>query len=741
MGQRLLPLLKSFSCPQIYRPKSPPDRELRPFGQGVVMKTLVGILMLTMLSLPAHAFQHFRAKGELKELIDKQNQIGQKAAGMRASAAEVKKLTSLQRSIASKILNLNQNRSKSLIPSIPGVNDEKLSLIWEKILDMVGTNYNQIGEEQSGPLVYRHTVGGDTMNFSGFTWQQPQANFSIGVNRSVAPDFTDIVQDRWLVQDRFLLTIDATTLITNLADLDLIEITDDALAAFIGIGYQRVYHTHHFADSYTDGLTADFAKLFLPFLKFTPKGAFKMGEYEVMKKKDIFLFNAGGFVKSPPYYGVSLKGGVIVNVGLSNEVRLQRPGPLDEAQEGELLRLSIEQDVSSGASAHLAAQIDFFELIKVTLLSYDLEYQYTKSHQSSLSFYQDDKDLVDSSKPHKKELRKLLMGRSKALAYWRDNVISLEERIQQDLNSTYNILLWGNMKRKETQQTIIKKNGVEKVFFTHFSESVKIVQDFFSRLFHAVIYSIFDFDTGVKNSSELNRSVQIDYAKGDNDTEVNTTEDFSLVLSNRFFAKRTHRKFWHKKNRNTALYYMENFTNLHGDIRRLVRNRELRGPLRVNTYTRINKDGLNHMMKLNDTVSFARFIDLCKLKNREEQKKWLDPNQRGELLKTFSSGNSCVKSLGRKYLAFMTHYRIHKRYDMMRLKKFLGKYLNKSKRLLDIEYLFGKDNLFINGDFSAQRKNGQSFMTYFKSGQFRGLGVIDDYRRKGVNRAPVSVSN
>jgi hypothetical protein len=58
----------------------------------------------------------------------------------------------------------------------------------------------------------------------------------------------------------------------------------------------------------------------------------------------------------------------------------------------------------------------------------------------------------------------------------------------------------------------------------------------------------------------------------------------------------------------------------------------------------------------------------------------------------------------------------------------------------DITYLFG-ENTFFSGTFQATTTDGHSHLSYFKNGTFQGLGVIDNYRRGNITRAPAAITH
>ena len=55
----------------------------------------------------------------------------------------------------------------------------------------------------------------------------------------------------------------------------------------------------------------------------------------------------------------------------------------------------------------------------------------------------------------------------------------------------------------------------------------------------------------------------------------------------------------------------------------------------------------------------------------------------------------------------------------------ISKYLRSKARLHKI---FGTENVFLTGMFSANTKDGVLFVTFFSDGEYNGLGVIDDFK-------------
>jgi hypothetical protein len=684
-----------------------------------VMKNLLKVILLATVaiftfSLNAQEFTHFKLKSDSSQ-----------ASRTQMMARDKGQPENIAQKITAKILDLDLSQKSTIEDNTPP--------LLQKIMQLLGTSYNQIGQEQTQRLLLSHDLGGGILNFSGFTWQKPLANMGLFINRELAPD---LFSDRWIVHDTLLIRVSASTLLTNLRAADLIDISDEGIGAFAGITFQRTYRYYHFAETFLAGLTADYSKLFLSFTKFNTHHVLNLAPYELMKKADEFTFNAGGFVTSPPFYGFSARAGVLVQAAFENELTIQSMGPADQAGTDEFLRLSIDKKWDVSAAAHLSLQVDFFNLLKLTILSYDLEYSYGKSNKHHLSFYEQDKQLIENSKDHQREFKRIIAGVNDEVQAWKKNIVQQDIRMNQNLNSKYSFLLFGKIRKKETEQVKIIKDGVEKIFFKHYSQSIKYIQNLWSRLFNTVLYRLFEFELGTKNFSEAAKKLSLEYEFMDylGGERVDEEQKFSLVMTQDFSAAKTHRLI-DRIHQKETLSYLRKWSYLENSILKLVEEKKLRGPLSLSSKVQIETQGLKHFNSLSEDSIFLALVDVCGTKNI---KKWSSEKSRKEALSKAQVGkDSCVKSLGLRYFDYLHTLKRTTFYDVTQFRKFLGQYFSKASHLGQITKLFGEENVFVHGQFMATTKDGQPFNQFFKSGLFRGLGVIDKFNRTNGTTVPV----
>jgi hypothetical protein len=678
------------------------------------------LLVLVISSAFAQEFSSFKLKGVLKEKAKQIRGRRLEKAGHKDYNPELYlKLFGPKRRTESAIIAEDESDGDILADS----------LLFQKIKDMLAGNIENIGQAQVQTLLnHQQDFGGGVENFSGFSWEKPAGSFSIGVNRQLSPDLFN--SERWIVHDTLVVNVNAATFLNRLADADLIDIDAGVISAYAGVSFQRVYTTYHFAGSYIQGLTADFKKLFLPFLSFSPKKVFELGNDEIIIKEDYFSAKAGAIVASPPFHGFSFAAGANVEYNKKSKVSVHSLGVDDPKKPDESIRISAEKFKSKAVGVVARLQLDFFNLLKITLLEAEVEYEYGETSVQDLSFYHADKPQVTNGSQFAKEFRKLLNGKFMDINFFQDRVVQHEERLNENLSSRYGIFVLSKMKQSETEFVRIIRGDESKTFFRYHNESMKVVQSFFSKLFDIALNKIPGFGLGVKNMSLATKTVDMEYESPHetNDMIVDSEEQFSIVLTYSYEAAKTHKKrhrFYNKKARS----YLAKLTPLAAKHGPLIASHKLRGPLEIKNIIRVDKEGLKYFHELAEDDVFYIIAKNCRMSD-EKAAKYRSKDYRRRKLRRWRAGKkACVKRIGKAYMKYMNTLRETGQMNLKKLKKFLTNFASKNDRASHFLGLFGPDKVFVHGSFSAKTDGGLPFQTFFQEGDFRGLGVIDNYRR------------
>ena len=554
-------------------------------------------------------------------------------------------------------------------------------------------------------------------------------NYDIKANRELAPH---LESDQWIVQDTLTIYIDAATLLQNFSEMGIVEITQSSIEAFAGLTFKRKYHYFHFAPTYLDGLTSDYSKLFLSFLKYHPEGIFDLSPNEVMKRSDQFTFNAGGRVEAPLGNGLELRAGILVSYAFNNTVMIQKLEPSDSFNE-ENLTISLEKEFNTKAEAELSLQYDFFNLLKLTLLSSQLEYAYGKSQKTYLTLLNQDKTEIEQDFDSRVELYSHIKG-DHDINLWKKRITTLEDKVKRDISSKFSFLLYGNIKKKATEQIVVVKNGIKKTFFKHFSQTKSYVQGLLSRLFSSAVRGIFDFDSTVKEKSYAQTQIYLEYEEEERfnaKMQVSDESQFSLKLSKSFYVDKTH-KWFHRLRRKRMLRDLQSWSHGTESIQSQIASRDLIGPISFTSNFTIYEDGFRKLKALPLRDSVNRHLKLCGL----DSSWYWDYSTRRKRRRVYrefrrEKEHRCAYRMINSYEAYREKQ--DKLVDLNALKDYLEDLLRYAKNFEALESLMGAENIFLNGNLTAKdRRTGATFTHFFKSGQFNGVGVIDRFKSSEI---------
>ncbi len=617
--------------------------------------------------------------------------------------------------------------------------DGEDSPLYEEIRRHLETAHPTLGLEQVAHINrVNEQFNLGTENFSGFSWQKPFGVVQLYVDRQVTPN---LFGKNWLVADSFTVEVEATTFLEKLKEAGGSFMSAAEIGAFAGLTFKRVYTYYHYADSYQLGLTADFSKLFLPFLKFNAGGMERLGHEEIMKREDEWTVSAGGLIRTPPLYNLSFSAGILAESALTRRVSLESRHSDDVT--AQRYRVGVMSKKTSRTGVTMELQFEFFRLLQLSILRSDLNYEFSASKEVFLGLSQKDWEHVKADPEEGQEFHRLLRGQG-TVALLEPYVVGLEENSSRALESRGSILIFGKISKSKTEQKRIIKDRLVKVFYKNYNQSVKVVQNFLSRLFSAVVYKLLKIPMGASHAAVYSRELTLEYeathpqATDPKVVRIDSSEQFSFVMTQSYSADSTDR--WiDKKYRTGVINFVDLYTLLPKDYMAIIRSEQLKGPLVVESNVRVEKTGFNHLLAADENVVFGQFAKVCGFSKSED---WTGEKKRAQMLREDQDGkDACVKDIGLKFLSFKKDYHANLlKPSLAKFKIFMDKYFKQTKNIRDLAQLFGTNNTFIHGSLSATRPSGDEFNTTFSSGDFRGLGVIDNFKRSGPERGPASIT-
>jgi hypothetical protein len=673
-------------------------------------------------------FEHYLTQNKSKSNLSKSN--SKKSYGDN-EADHHESHTQLHQKMMSTLLGLDLSQ-KEILPPMDG-RESTLYLEIRRHLENAHQSIGQLEVQNINRFNEEFNLG--QSNFSGFSWQRPFGVVQVHTDRQVTPN---VFGTNWLVMDTFTFEIEATTFLEKLTDAGLAIMSTTEIAAFAGITFKRSYTYWHFAESYQEGLSSDFSKLFLPFLKFNHEFLGRVASDEILKREDTWTTSAGGLISTPPFHGISFSAGILTQTDYQNMTIIQ-----NNLGEDRPFKIGIKGQKSTTSGATFELQLDFFKLIKFSLLRYDLDYEYSSGREFTLGLNSSDLSEIKNTPSKFNELNFILKGMG-SIDQLEKYIVRMDESSGSSTEQTGNFLVWGKIQKQKTEQIKVIKDNMVKIFFKSYAQNVKIVQNIVGRIFSALVYKLLKLPVGVGNAAVYSRQVTMEHevshpqSKDPQVIRVDTTEQFSLLISQYYSSPRTDR--WiDRRFKNDVAWFVENFTTLPSSYQTDIKNEILKGPFLVESLIRIEKDGLHHLLEVQESTIFSQLAKVCK-STREED--WTNDSQRRDMMEENLNGrDQCVRDLGQKYLEFKKDYQSHfLKPSLVKFKNFITHFYKKSGNLRDIREIFGEENIFIHGKLQGKTSMGQSYLTNFSSGQFRGVGVIDNFRRGQGSRVPANIS-
>ncbi len=698
------------------------------------------ILLLTGISAHAESFKHIKFTKSYEQYLN-QPQMKTLSAFSRGAAApdpfkEVIRGAVFGKQSAAPMVQ------KGLSPFPPADGEE--SLLYEQIRRELEASHQNIGIEEVTQLdrINRQFNLG-TSTFAGFSWQKPVGTVQIYADRQVTPNaFSEDENDVWLVSDTFTIEIEATTFLETLKDAGVVDAGTD-IGAFAGLTFKRVYRYDQYAKNYNEGLMVDFSKLFLPFLVFNAQGVDKMGDKEVIKRQDLWTAKAGGLITTPPFYGLSFSAGVLAEHAFEAETSMQAFKNTDPSAQALVMNVWSKSSTIVGATTTL--QLDFFRLLQITLLRFDLNYEYAKGKNYVLSMNKNDLNHVRSNAEEMGEWKGILRGR-REVKHLEPFVVRLDEVTTEAIETHGSVFLWGKISKNKTEQKRIIKDAKVYTFYKNYASNVRYVQNLLSRFLSAIIYKLLKLPMGTKNVAIYSKNVILQYEDSHPQStnqeilRVKNEEKFSFSIVQSYEAHGIS-KWNEKKYKEDVLWFVDEFTTLPKEWLTRIKNGEVKGPVRVESDVKIEKAGFLYFVALPVDSVFGSVVGVCKSKKLKE---WTNEVSRAKLLKESPSAEEekCVKKVGLNYLAFREDYAANfKAPSLRKFKDFLTQYYKTTESITALNNLFGLENTFISGRLSGKFSDGVIRSIPFANGQFRGNGVIDNFLRISNGRTPASITS
>lgn len=645
---------------------------------------MIFFVFLSLLQNQSHASSIFKLKGELKDRA-KKVELGESIYGM---------------------------------PDFPG---EGSGSIYSKLISWLSPRYRTIGRRQTDAIFYHnqnYNLG--DQNLAGIAWQRPMGIFNIGANRGIDP----VAGKKFRVSDVFTISVGAVTFLKYLKDNDHLDIDDGLIGLFSGIGFQRTYRYQHIEDSFVDAAKSDFKKLFLAFTYLKPKKIIELGAGEKLFTEDFFGFDAGVFGKLPTPWYMTLQAALMKGFSRTRSVEFYSYGADPSNPNKKIIKSNLKITKSNAHGFFADLVLDVFKLFKLTLLSFNISADFSKSLNQEFSFYQRDLQSIKSGDLHKpfKDLIKRkenltdgILGQK--LASWKETVKKSGTKKYQSIKGGYANELeekkYINFTKdgySETFNASIEKFLYVKTIWKELTNSItrnlrKIVdkipyvKDYKDLLAYLTIprLEIGRFaklqEVSIDYKSTSNRSINQDQypknARGEN-LKIKLNKTIATAKTNTFLD------VIYKK---TVLSFMEEQTKLKSDVRNNVQLNLLRGPFEIESEIEVTPSGLKRFAKTLEWEAQDLFDEICLKRNFFTWKKT-------------KRNTKCVEKVMSLFSNIKNNKSDRDEFQVDQLKNLMDVvYQNASREQLNI--LFGEENLKMKGELKGKTNKGKSFRVTF----------------------------
>lgn len=525
----------------------------------------------------------------------------------------------------------------------------------------------------------------------GLDWSSGVAGgFGIDVGRRVEPTL-DPNGPKWQVYDELSINLSAFAYLSEQRDLGKIKISDKNLGLYTGVFYTRRYNYIHYANSYREGLTKKFDKLFLSFNYFREANFLAIAPNEVISKTDLMTAKIGFALQTPSVYFISGYGrGTIYSSKLSTLT-------YHKDHLGRNLNVTKLVARPKGTNIQIGLQADFFGLLTLSLLGGEYRLDITKSTISNMSLNPSKIQAIKRDPAMALAFRRL----NKGMDPMKSNTLlplisSVEEgnRITEEMRLFF--LKWGKHKGSFTEDIVLSRNGNRFYFYRHGQENVALNKSWWDSFFNARKVN--------KYKSRAISNMSLEYQA------MNPKTPFENIHLNKeaLISYRISKQFHAKKNkyayRNEAVNLMKDFAGIDSKIVNGLRNSTLRAPLLVDIDAQISTNGINYLLNLSPSQLVVAFGKVC------------------------SGLNNCTKQLAAKMKPLYHEYQTRKTINISQLKDLLQSITHYTTKLHALKELFGRFNVQVSGTLQASTSTaGKSFKIYVTDGFGQGNGIIKDF--------------
>lgn len=573
-----------------------------------------------------------------------------------------------------------------------------LQKLWNRVKE---EGYKLVNSAWEEIMDQRQDVQLGRVNFPELSWYTAlDGQIQVGAVRRLEPMLN---QEGWIVLDRLILGIGAKQYLTQLRDAGQLEITDEKLEAFAGIFYKREYTYQYFARTYEEGIRKNFDRLLLSFKKFGEDNFLEIDSNELIQKEEFLSLKVGASANTASIYGLQLKAGATVSFSKLSSVAYHRfehsRSPSDE------MRVSHKKMRVLGTNGEISLQLDFLNLLKISLLGGEYQNSYTRTKITHFTFDYDDLTELSLQDPLMVDFQDFNKGKDpKHLSHFKAYEDGTQDSRIASENLALYILMWGKLWGSTTEELVLRNGDYERFFYRFQQERVAFDRSLLDTVFNSRNFSkyksrqvenlVFEFESpsAQRDMDDLPKDVR-----------------FSVRLSKEFSSKKDR-----KSDKRKLKELMRSFTDLEGGIIVGIDDGKIKAPYTLDLNAQVSEQGIGTMFSHSQFELNKIYAYIC-------SGQWIQ-----NLNQVTKQVKRCMNRFDQNYRALFVEYHYNQNFALPQFKSFMEHLGQYSKNFSGLKFLFGEENVQLYGRFKGRTESQAGFNTFFQEGAFQGHGIIKD---------------
>ncbi len=571
----------------------------------------------------------------------------------------------------------------------------------ELILKEVATKYQEIGANRSGALIdYNRKFDMGTSNYSGFSWSKPAGEYGFTFDRKLEPESGD-KKGNWIVKDSLTFYVEASTFIKKLQEQGSVEVSNATIEALAGVLFKRTYQYHHTEKSYIEGLTSDFSKMFLGFLKFRKNEFLKLNPYDLITKDDQLLIKASGMAKIPITTGVDLNS----TFGYSQKVLGQT---LIKCLEDQSINIAGERGVQMEGTVNVDILGEFYNLVKIVFLAFEFDASLKEQKRWHLYLTPSQLNKIEQTPEIKNELYQWINLQAKAADPEQSSLKPLidveEKRREFNYDLAVKSIVWRTSETHQDQYLefldLITNNF--NYFLKSITKTTNYIENIWATIFPKTIINMLSSFFGelppIEYINGINSKVEFELTPADSETEIDTSKVTVNLKSALFFeVERKMEVYYARKGYFKKMFaFLTNYTQLNEDktLEENIKNRTLGVPLIANSLIRVNNDGFHFFDELSPEQMSKAITEICNRYNIFKK-------------------DSCERDFKTSYEEYQKERERASEVKLQNLNRIVNLINQYANSYAHYALFFGEKNLSVIGSFKAVTLEKFPFTTYF----------------------------